>query len=148
MPDAQDLTQEVFERYLRVANTDTVRNPQAYLFGIATHVVADAHLREEQGLLTYDSEVADEAATRMDMATGDLADRLGFEEELEQALAQLPEMHRAVVLLAVREGRSHREVAKHTGLTEKTVSFYVFEAKARLRAILRPHSDDSKQGRR
>jgi RNA polymerase sigma-70 factor, ECF subfamily len=139
--DVQDLTQEVFERYLRVADVDTVRNPLAYLYGIATHVVADARLREEQNRITYDSEAA-EAAAGSQAVNDDLADRLGFAQELEQALAHLPDMHKAVLLLAVRDGCSHREVAQLTGLTEKTVGFYVCEAKARLRAILRPRPEE------
>jgi len=138
--DVQDLTQEVFERYLRIADMDTIRNPLAYLYGIATHVVADARLREEQNLIVYNSETADAAAGSQSesAARDDLADRLGFAQELQQALDQLSDMHKAVLLLAVQEGRSHREVAQLTGLTEKTVGFYVCEAKARLRTLLQP----------
>lgn len=140
--DVEDLAQEVFERYLRVAQMDTVRNPQSYLYGIATHVVADARLREEHTLLSYDSEMAEEAATRANSAAVDtLADQVGFAQELQRGIEQLPDMHKAVLLLAVRDGWSHREVAERTGLTEKTVGFYVCEAKARLRAILKPEQE-------
>ncbi len=135
--DVQDVMQEVYERYLRMPNVDSVRNPQAYLYGIATHVIGDARLREEHSVVTYDSEIADVAANSPRLATpDDIVDRLGLSQELQRAIAQLPDMHKAVLLLAVRDGLSHREVAQRTGLTEKTVGFYVCEAKARLRTLL------------
>lgn len=45
---ALDLTQDIFERFLQIADTDAVRNPQAYLYGIASHVVREALFREDK----------------------------------------------------------------------------------------------------
>jgi len=135
--EVADLTQEIFERFLRVSITDSIRNPQAYLFRIASHVVSDALLEEEQSIVTYDSQVVEKLADNPDLALpDDMAERIGFSQELQYALSQLPDMHRAVILLTVRDGLSHKEVARKTGLSVGTVGLYVCEARARIRTNL------------
>src|SRR6267378_6385638 len=65
---APDLTQDIFERFLQIEDTDVVRNPQAYLYGIASHVVREALFREDQSLVTYDSDAVEETGGRRDHA--------------------------------------------------------------------------------
>lgn len=140
--DVADLTQEIFERFLRVPLADSIKYPQAYLFRIASHVVSDALLRDEQALITYDSKTADKAAENLELATpDDMSERMGFAQELQRVLTQLPDMHRAVILLSVRDGLSHKEVARRTGLSVSTVGVYVCEARARIRTILNASKD-------
>jgi RNA polymerase sigma factor (sigma-70 family) len=135
--DVEDLTQEIFERFLRVTVADSIRNPQAYLFRIASHVVSDSLLRNEQSVVTYDSQVADEQADNPEVAAPhDMSDQIALSQVLHRALSQLPDMQRAVILLAVRDGLSHSEVACKTGLSVSTVGLYVCEARARIRAAL------------
>ena len=52
---APDLTQDIFERFLQIEDADAVRNPQAYLYGIASHVVREAMFREDRSLVSFDS---------------------------------------------------------------------------------------------
>ncbi len=135
--EVSDLTQEVFERFLRTGHPEAVRNPQAYLFRIASHVVADALLEEEQSPLTYDSAAVDAAERTLQHATpDDAAEQLDFARQLQQGLRELPAMHAAVLLLAVRDGLSHKEVARRTGLSVSTVGLYACEARARMRTVL------------
>src|SRR5271154_7368567 len=58
--DADDLAQEVFARLLRVRDADLVRNPLAYLLGIATHVVREFRQRKQHERVLFDSSVADD----------------------------------------------------------------------------------------
>ena len=133
----EDLTQEIFERFLRVTVADSIRNPQAYLFRIASHVVSDSLLRDERTVVMYDSEAADERTENPAVvAPDDMSDQIALSQELQRALSQLPDMQRAVILLAVRDGLSHSEVARRTGLSVSTVGLYVCEARARLRSAL------------
>lgn len=135
--DVEDLTQEIFERFLRVTAADSIRNPQAYLFRIASHVVSDSLLEDEKCVVTYDSEAADEQTDNPAVtAPGDMSDQIALSQELHRALSQLPDMQRAVILLAIRDGLSHSEVARKTGLSVSTVGLYVCEARARLRVAL------------
>jgi RNA polymerase sigma-70 factor (ECF subfamily) len=132
-----DLTQEIFERFLRVTVADSIRNPQAYLFKIASHVVSDALLEAEQSIVTYDSQAVEALADNPELAVpDDVAERIGFSQELQHALSQLSDMHRAVILLTVRDGLSHKEVARKTGLSISTVGLYACEARARIRTTL------------
>src|SRR3569833_1885667 len=102
---AQDLTQDVFERFLQVKEADAVRNPQAYLFGIASHVVREARFREDRSLVTFASEAVDDAGGLMENAVpDDLAERLALKQDLKRALAEVPAVHRTVLLLVKRDG--------------------------------------------
>ncbi|QSR84318.1 RNA polymerase sigma factor [Methylacidimicrobium sp. B4] len=58
-------------------------------------------------------------------------------QELEQALQQLSEAHRAVVTLFDIEGLSHAEIGKIVGCSEGTVRSRLFYAHKRLRELLR-----------
>jgi RNA polymerase sigma factor (sigma-70 family) len=133
-----DLLQEVFERFLRVRDLEVVRNPQAYLYTIASHVVSQARLRDEHNPVTYDSAVVDEAGERMEHALPDnMAHRLELAQDLNRALGQLPPPHQAVLLLTKRDGLSYQQVAEQTGLSVSTVTLYVWEARSRLKTILK-----------
>src|SRR5882757_5613008 len=44
--DVPDLTQEVYLRLLRIDNHETIRNAQAYLFTVASHVLHQHGLRQ------------------------------------------------------------------------------------------------------
>jgi RNA polymerase sigma factor (sigma-70 family) len=137
-----DLTQDIFERFLQVADADAVRNPQAYLYGIASHVVREALFREETSRVTFDSAAVDVAGQRLENALpGDMVEQLALQQDLKRALATLPAMHRAVLLLVKRDGFSYEEVARKTGLSASTVNSYVFEARAKVKMFLKHHQD-------
>jgi RNA polymerase sigma factor (sigma-70 family) len=135
--DAPDLTQAIFERFLQMQDTELVRNPQAYLFGIASHVVSEFRMREDKNLVTYDSQMVDQAAAGLAHAAPDtLAEQLNLQREMDRALARLSAAHRAVLLLVKRDGLSYEEAAAAMGLTVNTVATYVMEARAKMRGIL------------
>jgi RNA polymerase sigma factor (sigma-70 family) len=47
--DVPDLVQEVFLRLLRIKDEDTIRNPRAYLYTVASHVLHQHTLRRAAG---------------------------------------------------------------------------------------------------
>jgi len=57
--DTPDLMQEVYLRLLRVDDQDAIRNPQAYLFTVASHVLHQHALRQSS---SPDSEALDRSA--------------------------------------------------------------------------------------
>jgi RNA polymerase sigma factor (sigma-70 family) len=135
--DAPDLTQEIFERFLRGDWAAKVRDPQAYLFGIASHVVADAMMAEQRDIVTYDSEATTKATESLESAVPDSANSLAFEQELFEALRKLPHAHRVALLLTKREGLTCKEAAGRMKTTEGTVRVYVCEARAQLKILLK-----------
>lgn len=135
--DVPDLTQEIFERFLRGDWRAKVRDPQAYLFGIASHVVADAMMAEHRGLVTYDSELTAKAGELLASSIPDSTESVSFEQELLDALQRLSPAHRAALLLTKREGLSCKEAAMRMKTTEGTVRVYVCEARAQLKILLK-----------
>jgi RNA polymerase sigma-70 factor (ECF subfamily) len=142
-PDlARDLTQDIFERFLQVEDTEAVRNPQAYLFGIASHVIREALFREDRSLVTCDSDAVEEASGQLHHALpDDMGERLALQQDLKRALAELPTMHRTVLLLVKRDGFSYEEAARRTRLNANTVRTYVFEARAKVKMILKDRQE-------
>lgn len=135
--DAADLTQEIFERFLRGEGSGKVHNAQAYLFGIAAHVVADLRLAENKDTVAYDSEVCNALAETTRASMADPAEEVGLQQELKAALARLPVIHRAAFLLTKWQGLSNQEAAERLGLTEGSVMVYVCEARAKLKTLLK-----------
>lgn len=136
--DADDLSQEVFMRLLRLETAELVRQPQNYLYGIAANVVREYLMRSdlESQRMAYDSELADKEAERpFQLPQDPLSEHIDAVRRLQQALSQLSPMHRAVVLCLKREGMSYEETAQATGLTYWTVEKYYFQAKAQLKSM-------------
>lgn len=134
--NAQDLAQEIYLRLLRVEAIDLVRQPQAYLYRIASHVVYEFRLREEreQKYVTINSEYMAELADSVgDTATDEQWQTMSTERELTRLLAQLPPVEQAIVLLQKRDGLSYKEVAEQLNLSVHTVKKYLFRALLRLR---------------
>ncbi len=135
--DADDLAQEVFARLLRVRDAELVREPLAYLIGIATHVVREFRQRKQHERVLFDSTVTDDLCENPEHPTQrGVAERLELQQWLDRALTQLPPTHQLVLLLVKRDGLSYVEAAKKAGLSIHTIEKYVVEARARLRAIL------------
>jgi RNA polymerase sigma factor (sigma-70 family) len=137
--DTDDLSQEVFARLLRVQNTELIRNPLAYLLGIAAHVVREFRQRKQQQCVVFNSDVADSLCESPELASrivSNDADRLELQNWLDGALKQLPPTHQVVLLLVKRDGLSYEEAAAATGLSVHTIEKYLVEARARLRLIL------------
>jgi RNA polymerase sigma factor (sigma-70 family) len=136
--DADDLSQEIYLRLLRLEQAELVRQPQSYIYGIAANVVREYLMRHEleQKRMAYDSELVDrEAEHPLELPPDELAERLDVIRRLERALKKLSPMQRAVVLCLKRDGMSYQETAQATGLTYWTVEKYYFQAKAQLKLI-------------
>ena len=48
IPDAPDLAQEVYLRMLRVSDSNTIRNPELYLYAVANNLVKENAVLERQ----------------------------------------------------------------------------------------------------
>src|SRR5262245_43186388 len=63
--DVEDLTQEVYLRLLRLATTEVIRFPRAYVLRVAVHVLYEFRHRHRKGKVEFDSALADEAARHL-----------------------------------------------------------------------------------
>src|SRR5262245_26721633 len=83
--DAGDVLQEVFVRVLSIDRATLIRNPQAYLYGIAAHVAREFRMRSQRERIQFDSEAVTEIAERPRDCTGDeLTEGVGLERQIEQ----------------------------------------------------------------
>jgi RNA polymerase sigma-70 factor (ECF subfamily) len=134
--DSADIAQEVYLRLLRLEGTELVRQPQAYVYAIASHVVAQFRMRAQLAPVTFDSEtIQNLSAEASDDSTEKLDERLDAQRRVTRLLDALPEMHRAVLVLRKRDGLSHVEIARELGLSTHTVKKYLHEAVVRIRAM-------------
>jgi RNA polymerase sigma factor (sigma-70 family) len=134
--DVDDLAQQVYVRLLAAANGGSlIRQPSAYLFKVAASVVNDFYRGERRRRhVLYDSEILDQVADGE--AGPDALAALELQEELQEALAQLPTTQKVVLLMQERDGYQYKEIAIKLKLSVDTVHKYVTVAKARLRTLL------------
>jgi RNA polymerase sigma-70 factor (ECF subfamily) len=132
---AQDLTQETYLRAWRYFDSFAEgTNCRAWLFRILHNVWAD-HWRRSRA----EFEGSDPAAfiePHYDWEDEFLNEELS--EEVEGALAQLPEVYRWAVLLADVEELSYREIAEVMGCPVGTVMSRVNRGRRTLARLLRP----------
>jgi RNA polymerase sigma-70 factor (ECF subfamily) len=136
--DAEDVIQEVFMRLLRIKDSTLVRDPRAYIYGIALHVVREFRMRAERAgtWMTFDPEVVRTLAEHPEEISPDaLPDRLDLQRQIERALQELPPLHMKIFLLHKRDGYSYEEIAEKVGLSVHTVDKYLVQAKAWIRAL-------------
>jgi|KBSSwiStaDraftv2_1062776.scaffolds.fasta_scaffold833544_1 RNA polymerase sigma factor (sigma-70 family) len=132
--DVEDLAQETYLRLLRARDLADVRNPQAYLLRVASHVASEWRNRqppEEMFEAVDDGTLIDEALPEIALEA-DLS-----RERLDEALNDVSPTTRAVVLLKYREGRQCKEIARDLKLTERQVRRHLTRALERLREALK-----------
>ena len=147
--DAEDLTQETFIRaYLSIRSFQSRASLNTWLFRIATNLCIDYSRKNKkvQGMttsLSQESEGEDEE-TQRDIP--DLAfdpQRMLMNKELgtrlNDALRELPEKLRTVVLLYDIEGLPYEEIASVIGCPLGTVKSRLFNARSALRDKLSPY---------
>jgi RNA polymerase sigma-70 factor (ECF subfamily) len=128
--DAEDVSQEVYLRLLRIPEERVVEHPRAYLLRVAANVIADWRAGQKP-YETRPPEELDQPAETEDGA--ERYDRLRRLERVERALRTLPAHYRAAVVLKTRHGLSYGEIADHLGVSERMVKRYIVKAYARLR---------------
>lgn len=131
--DASDVMQEVFLRVLQLERTEAVRNPQGYLYGIASHVAKEFRHRMLRDPVTYDSQQVENAVPP---TADELTESVSIERDIQQALAQLPAIQLRILVAKQRDGLSYPQIAQSLGLSAHTVRKYMDRALASVRSQL------------
>lgn len=129
--DAEDLTQQTFlAAHVSLAQLRQPDNARAWLFTILRH--AYSKLRSKRTAMG-----ASQFDINLDAIPDDLPDELAVDQErLQQAIDELPEEFKLVVLMFYFEECSYREIAQRLSVPTGTVMSRLARAKARLRERL------------
>jgi RNA polymerase sigma-70 factor (ECF subfamily) len=128
--DPEDLAQEVYVRLLRVEKLEQIKEPQAYLYRVASNVAAEWRMRAVHSKPHSDAELETLVATDTPES---LFDDAQFSAQLDSALQKMTPMVRAVIYLKLREDLSHEEIAEHLGITTRMVRRMLTTGYAQLR---------------
>jgi RNA polymerase sigma-70 factor (ECF subfamily) len=135
--DAPDLAQEVYVRMLRVSNPEAIRNPQFYLYTVASNLVKEHALSERrQG----NHVELDEGAARECLGNLPSLDTEYESSEVTQrlnaALGQLPGRWRTALILQYRYGLTYQQIAERLGVSPNMVKKYLAQGLAHCRRLM------------
>jgi RNA polymerase sigma-70 factor (ECF subfamily) len=131
--DVQDLAQETYLRLLRARDLNEVRNPLGYLLQVASHVAlewCDRQPRSDSMVVLDEDMLVDGRLPELEL------DARLSQQRLEEALASISPMMRAVVLLRLRDERSYQEIAAELRITDRQVRRYLARGYERLRVAI------------
>ena len=136
VPDAEDLTQEVFVRVFRSLPTYTPGTFEGWLHRITTNLFLDMARRRQR--IRFEG-LGDDAAGRLsgdEPTPAQAFDARHLDGDVQQALAALAPEYRAAVVLCDIEGLSYEEVASTLGVKLGTVRSRIHRGRAQLRVAL------------
>ncbi|MFZ5468271.1 MAG: RNA polymerase sigma factor [Myxococcota bacterium] len=158
--EALDVSQEAFVKvYKYLDHFKGDASFYTWLYRITVNVCIDV-IRKRGGsareAVEYDDSVAHDAS---EANLGALGSRLGtnpqksalrreLAEKIEEALAQVPEKHRAILLLREIEGMSYEDLARTLDIPKGTVMSRLFHARIKVQKILSEYLelDEAKSG--
>lgn len=127
--DVPDLVQEVFLRLLRIPDHEAIRNPQAYLYTVASHVLHQYILRRK--VIGGPVELGDIAVELERALEPDPAEEVHLEqcfEALGKGLEELSPRAYATLLMYRCEGATLEEIGKQLGVSRVMAKKYLMKA--------------------
>lgn len=127
--DVPDLVQEVFLRLLRVKDPAAIRNPQAYLYTVASHVLHQYMLERSGAPEAMDPfEVAARAGPDLVPDPAYEVEMVDRVEKFTRALEQLSPRAHATFIMYRCDGLSLDEIAERLGVSRPMVRKYLARA--------------------
>jgi len=127
--DAPDLVQEVYLRMLRVSDTDSILNPEAYLFTVAGNLLKENAAVDRRQAQAAGVEEADDAPTFTEVRGFDTAlDVTRQVARLREVLKELSPQCCAAVILQYRHELSYQQIADRLEVSPSMVKKYLTQA--------------------
>lgn len=132
--DAPDLAQEVYVRMLRVSDHQAIRDPERYLYTVASNLAKEYAVLDRWHARDVDLEGASIQQQLGELSTIDaqldVAQRVA---RLRAVLAHLSPKCRAAVILQYRHGLSYQEIGERLDVSPHMVKKYLAQALAHCR---------------
>lgn len=127
--DVGDLVQEVYLRLLRIPDHEAIRDPRAYLYTIASHVLHQYMLRQAAMAKFVDPiEIGSDLAAPQGSNPETTAHLEQQFEELGKGLQQLSPRAYATLLMYRYEGATLDEIGRRLGVTRVMAKKYLLKA--------------------
>jgi RNA polymerase sigma factor (sigma-70 family) len=127
--DVPDLVQEIYLRILRLKDHEAIRNPQAYLYTIASHVLHQYALRRAVEPAAMDPlNVADSLETSLAPDPAEEADVEQRLEAMECALEAHSPRAYAVLVMYRCEGLTLKQIGERLGVSNVMARKYLERA--------------------
>lgn len=121
---ARDIVQDSYEKLWSNAENVNFEKVKSYLFTTAYHTMIDVLRKDKRQTYLEDYRIPEETH---DEQYSDLS------EVLNEAVKQLPDIQRTVILLRDYEGYSYKEIGEVTSLSEAQVKVYIYRARVFLK---------------
>jgi RNA polymerase sigma factor (sigma-70 family) len=133
--DPRDVAQEAYVRLMRLDRKDLIRDPEPYLFRLATNLIHELELKrgtDDARLVRWTREQGD-----ADLPADALADSQKLRHRIDQALQELSPTCRAVLIFHRRDEMTYDEIAARLGISSSMVKKYLSAALRHCRSQLR-----------
>jgi len=144
---AQDLVQETFVRvYRHLQRFDQTKKFSTWIYTIASNLAKNELRNRSRNPLVLFQTIkknwdADHRPLQWEdssFSPDDLYRKRHLREQVEKAVAELPEHHRVVFVLRELEGKTYEEISEITGVTLGTVKSRLNRARNRFAQIIAP----------
>ena len=126
---SRDAVQDAFVTLWEQHNKLQFKGIKGYLIRVLYRILVSGHRHEV---------VCRNARDNLMPAQENYEQHYNFElrDAMQQALGQLPEIQRQLLLLKDLEGYDYKEMAEMTGISEQQVAVYLFRARKKMRELL------------
>lgn len=127
MHKAEDIVQDSFEKLWKNVENVNAEKVKSYLFTTAYHTMIDRIRKEKRSSFSEELNLKEQ---------GHENNYSDLKEILNEAVNQLPELQRMVLLLRDYEGYSYKEIGEMANLSESQVKVYIYRARVFLKKYI------------
>lgn len=129
--EAEDLVQEAYLRLIRIdrrGDHETIHNPEAYLFTVATNLVREHAVLKRRAALNVDVDDVGPEWLMVEDSAAAAVDSNWHLRKIASVLAGLTPGQRAAMILHYREGLTYPQVAERLGTSVHMVKKHIAKA--------------------
>lgn len=144
--DIEDICQETVLRALEAEKAREIKEPRAFLFGIAKNVVRKELDKKSRGLLDFIADFTPDEYSSNEPTIEAQLDSHARMLRFGEALMVLPSQCQRVFVLKKVQGYSHKEIAQKLRISVSTVEKHVATGLKRTKEYMQLHQNEKGPG--